>query len=92
MADFVNGLNMRIVALVVSVPTQLESLDLDFPTGSYDFSCVHTCYWAILGHIGVVLGQFLGLLKVELEFGPNIKVVSYCLSFPTTPSMLNLEL
>ena len=56
MADFVNGLNMRIVALVVSVPTQLESLDLDFPTGSYDFSCVYICCWAVLGFIGAVSG------------------------------------
>ena len=45
-----------------------------------------------LGHIGVVLGYFLRLLKVELEFGLNMKVVGYRLRFPTTPNMLNLEL
>ena len=30
---------MRIVSLVASIPTHLESLDLDFPTESYEFLC-----------------------------------------------------
>ena len=83
MAYFVFGLNMRIVAPDVSVPTQLESLDLDFPTGSYDFSRVHICCWAVLGRVGVVSGYFLRLLTLELEFGLNMEFVAYCLRFPT---------
>ena len=43
-----------------------------------------------LGRVGVILGYFLGLLMVELEFGPNIVV--YCLIFSNTPILLNLEL
>ena len=92
MAYFVIRLNMRIVAPDVSIPTHLESLDLDFPTGSYDFSRVCTCCWAVLGRVWAVLGYFLRLLTVELEFGPNIKVVSYHLIFPTTLGLLNLKL
>ena len=92
MADFVIRLNTIIVAPDVNVPTQLESLNLDFPTGSYDFSRVCTCCWAVLGRIRVISGYFLRLLTVELEFWPNINVVACCLSFPTTPGLLNLEL
>ena len=67
-----NRLNTRIVAPDVSVPKDLESLDLDFPTGSYDFSRVRICCWAVLGSVGVVLGYFLRLLTLELEFRLNI--------------------
>ena len=45
-----------------------------------------------LGRVGVFSGYFLGQLTAELEFGPNIKVIAYRLSFPTTPSMRDLEL
>ena len=76
-----NRLNMRIVAQDVIVPTHIESLILDILMGSYDFSRVYTCCWAVLGRVGAVLGYFLGLLMVELEFGPNMKVVGFVLDF-----------
>ena len=60
MADFVFRLNTRIVAPDVMVPTQLESLDLDIPTGSYDF---FSCVYLLLGRFGPRGGYF------EILFG-----------------------
>ena len=37
---YLDGLNMRVVALDVSVLMQVESLDSDFPSKSYEFLCV----------------------------------------------------
>ena len=37
--NFINGLNMRVVAPGISVPTQVESLDSDLPPESYEFLC-----------------------------------------------------
>ena len=39
MANFVNGLNTRVVAPGVSVPKKVKSLDLDLPSESYKFLC-----------------------------------------------------
>ena len=58
-----NGLNMRVVAPDVSVPTQVESLNLDFSSESYEFLCEIAKNWAESGPRVAFLGLILGLLK-----------------------------
>ena len=62
-----NGLNTRIVSPDVSVPTHLESLDLDFPMGSYDFSRVGNCCWAVFGPRGGSFGILFGSVNGEIR-------------------------
>ena len=72
---------MYIIPPDVSDPQKLESLDLDFPIGSYEFS-----RGAAVSMFGDNSDEppsqpFLGMKMVELNFMVNIKVVDNCITF-----------
>ena len=75
---------MRVVAPDASVPTQVESLNSDFPSRSYEILCMIAKNWVKSGLQVATLGLILELLTEELEVKLNIKVVGCRLIFPMT--------